>query len=115
MATQERVLDRSSGSWSRRPPPQRHSPPATPERPGSPGSSSEIPISARERTAELPRKPREGRMTTDEDKTTGRRVLTGRVVSDKMDKTVTVEVTRRVKHGKYQKILTRRKNYKAHD
>lgn len=53
-------------------------------------------------------------MTTEE-KTTGRRVLIGRVVSDKMDKTVTVQVTRRFKHPTYQKFVSRRKNYKAHD
>ena len=47
--------------------------------------------------------------------TTGRRVLIGRVVSDKMDKTVTVEVTRTVKHGQYHKFVTRRKKYHAHD
>lgn len=45
----------------------------------------------------------------------GRRILVGRVVSDKMDKTVTVEVTRRVKHRVYGKVQTRRKTYKAHD
>lgn len=44
-----------------------------------------------------------------------RRVLTGRVVSDRMDKTVTVEVLRRVKHTRYRKYVTRRKTYKAHD
>jgi small subunit ribosomal protein S17 len=44
-----------------------------------------------------------------------RRILVGRVVSNKMDKTVTVEVTRRVKHREYGKIVTRRKTYKAHD
>ena len=53
-------------------------------------------------------------MATEESKS-GRRVLTGRVVSDKMDKTVTVEVTRRIKHAKYHKYVTRRKNFKAHD
>lgn len=53
-------------------------------------------------------------MATEESKT-GRRVLVGRVVSDKMDKTVTVEVTRRIKHPKYHKYVTRRKNFKAHD
>jgi small subunit ribosomal protein S17 len=53
-------------------------------------------------------------MTT-EVKRSGRRVLTGRVVSDKMDKTVTVEVTRRIKHKDFHKYVTRRKNYKAHD
>ena len=53
-------------------------------------------------------------MTTEE-KTTGRRVLTGTVVSDKMDKTVTVAVTRLVKHRRYHKYIRQTKNYKAHD
>jgi len=35
------------------------------------------------------------------------RTLTGRVVSDKMDKTVTVLVERRVTHPMYGKIVTR--------
>jgi small subunit ribosomal protein S17 len=52
---------------------------------------------------------------TDEQDLSGRRVLTGRVVSDKMDKTVTVEVTRLVQHPRYKKYMTRRKTYKAHD
>jgi small subunit ribosomal protein S17 len=37
------------------------------------------------------------------------------VVSDKMDKTVVVVVSRLVRHGKYRKYLTRRERYKAHD
>lgn len=41
--------------------------------------------------------------------------LTGRVVSDKMDKTVVVAVENRVPHQKYQKIVVRTKKYKAHD
>ena len=45
----------------------------------------------------------------------GRRQLTGRVVSDKMDKTVTVLVERRVTHPLYGKIVTRSKKYHAHD
>ncbi len=53
-------------------------------------------------------------MTTDQP-VSGRRVLTGRVVSDKMDKTVVVEVTRRVKHPKYGKYVQRTNRYKAHD
>ncbi len=53
-------------------------------------------------------------MTT-EQKSTGRRTLTGRVVSDKMDKTITVEVTRRVKHPQYRKYVNLTKRYKAHD
>lgn len=50
-----------------------------------------------------------------EGNTTGRRVLVGRVVSDKMDKTVTVEVTRTIRHRKYHKFVSRRKKYHAHD
>ena len=41
--------------------------------------------------------------------------LTGRVVSDKMDKTVTVLVERRVKHPLYGKVVTRSAKYHAHD
>lgn len=52
---------------------------------------------------------------TEENKTTGRRRLVGRVVSDKMDKTVTVQVERRVLHPRYRKYVTRHKTYKAHD
>lgn len=43
------------------------------------------------------------------------RTLTGRVVSDKMDKTVTVLIERRVTHPLYGKIITRSKKYHAHD
>ena len=39
----------------------------------------------------------------------------GLVVSDKMDKTVTVLVERRVTHPMYGKIMTRSKKYHAHD
>ena len=41
--------------------------------------------------------------------------LTGRVVSDKMDKTVTVLVERRVKHPIYGKVVTRSSKVHAHD
>jgi small subunit ribosomal protein S17 len=41
--------------------------------------------------------------------------LIGRVVSDKMDKTVTVLVERRVKHALYGKIVTKSHKYHAHD
>ena len=44
-----------------------------------------------------------------------KRTLTGRVISDKMQKTVTVLVERRVKHPLYGKIVTRSKKYHAHD
>jgi len=43
------------------------------------------------------------------------RTLTGRVVSEKMDKTVTVLVERRVTHPMYGKVVTRSKKYHAHD
>ncbi|MAT49578.1 MAG: 30S ribosomal protein S17 [Porticoccaceae bacterium] len=43
------------------------------------------------------------------------RTLTGKVVSDKMDKTVTVKIERRVKHPVYGKIVSRSTKIKAHD
>lgn len=43
------------------------------------------------------------------------KTLRGVVTKDKMDKTVVVEVTRRVRHPKYKKFLKRRLRYKAHD
>ncbi len=43
-----------------------------------------------------------------------RRTLQGRVVSDKMQKTVTVLVERKVKHPVIGKIMTRSKKYHAH-
>ena len=48
-------------------------------------------------------------------KTTSRRILQGTVVSDKMDKTVTVKVTRTVKDKHVHKYVRRSKTYKAHD
>jgi small subunit ribosomal protein S17 len=44
-----------------------------------------------------------------------RKVREGLVVSDRMDKTVVVEVEDRVKHPKYGKVIRRTKKYKAHD
>ena len=44
-----------------------------------------------------------------------RRVLTGRVTSDKMNKTITVLVNRRVMHPLYKKFIRRSKKYAAHD
>jgi len=46
---------------------------------------------------------------------TNARKLTGRVVSDKMNKTVTVLVERKVKHPLYGKFVRRSKKYHAHD
>ena len=44
-----------------------------------------------------------------------RKSRTGRVVSDKMDKTVVVEVRDATKHPTYRKIVRRSKRLKAHD
>jgi small subunit ribosomal protein S17 len=43
------------------------------------------------------------------------RTLVGKVVSDKMNKTVTVLVERRVQHPLYGKFMLRSKKYHAHD
>ncbi len=44
-----------------------------------------------------------------------RRTMIGRVSSDKMDKTVVVEVSRRVMDPQYKKFVKRRARYSAHD
>lgn len=44
-----------------------------------------------------------------------RRTLVGKVVSDKMDKTVSVLIERHVKHPLYGKIIKRSKKYHAHN
>ena len=43
------------------------------------------------------------------------RTLQGRVVSDKMDKSITVLIERRVKHPMYGKFMSRSTKLKAHD
>ncbi|MFD6953091.1 30S ribosomal protein S17 [Nocardiopsis sp. TSRI0078] len=44
-----------------------------------------------------------------------RKVREGYVVSDKMDKTVVVEVEDRITHARYGKVIRRTSKYKAHD
>lgn len=44
-----------------------------------------------------------------------KRVLQGTVVSDKMEKTVVVQVSRRMEHPVYKKTIVRSKKYAAHD
>lgn len=44
-----------------------------------------------------------------------RKTMVGRVVSDKMDKTVVVRVDRLYRHRLYQKVIKGTKKYKAHD
>lgn len=50
-----------------------------------------------------------------ETKATTKKTLKGIVVSDKMDKTAVVAVTRFVKHSKYKKYFKITKKFKAHD
>jgi len=54
-------------------------------------------------------------MTTNNADRSDRKVREGIVVSDKMDKTITVEVSNRVKHGMYSKVMSRSSKLKAHD
>jgi len=44
-----------------------------------------------------------------------RKTVTGTVVSDKMDKTVTVLVERRLRHPLYKKLVRKSRKYHAHD
>ena len=53
---------------------------------------------------------------TETTKTEGlKKKLVGMVVSDKMDKTIVVEVARRVRHPRYKKVITKYKKFYAHD
>ena len=53
--------------------------------------------------------------TTPDQKRNSRKTREGLVLSDKMDKTVTVEVEDRVKHKLYGKVIRRTSKLKAHD
>jgi len=44
-----------------------------------------------------------------------KRILSGIVISSNSNKTIVVKVNRRVKHKLYKKIISRSKNYHAHD
>lgn len=44
-----------------------------------------------------------------------KRILIGRVLSNRMDQTVVVEVQRTKRHRLYGKVIVMRKKYKAHD
>lgn len=44
-----------------------------------------------------------------------RKIMVGTIVSDKMDKTIVVEVDRLVQHPVYKKYIHRRTKFKAHD
>jgi small subunit ribosomal protein S17 len=45
----------------------------------------------------------------------GRKVYTGKVISDRMDKTVVVAITRLFEHPRYHKTVRRVTKFKAHD
>ena len=53
--------------------------------------------------------------TVTENERNSRKIRVGTVVSDKMDKTVVVEVARQFPHRLYGKIIKRTKKFKAHD
>ncbi len=54
-------------------------------------------------------------MTNSSEERKQRKVRTGVVISNKMDKTVVVEVSRTVLHPVYKKFIRRRKRFMAHD
>ena len=54
-------------------------------------------------------------MATNTEDRGSRKTREGIVVSDKMDKTITVEVSSRVAHGMYSKVMSRSHKLKAHD
>ncbi len=54
-------------------------------------------------------------MSISETSTTNARTMIGKVVSDKMNKTIVVAVERTIKHPKYGKIIKRRTKLHAHD
>ena len=49
------------------------------------------------------------------ERTTSRKVRVGKVVSDKMDKTIVVKLSTRVKHPLYSKYINKTTKIKAHD
>lgn len=54
-------------------------------------------------------------MTETKEITSSRRVREGVVISDKMNKTIIVEVTRLIQHPQFKKVVRRRVKYAAHD
>jgi small subunit ribosomal protein S17 len=54
-------------------------------------------------------------MTEQATENTIQKELVGVVIGDKMSKTIIVEVSRRVRHPRYQKVMTKFKKFYAHD
>ncbi len=50
-----------------------------------------------------------------EEKKSNKKIITGRVVSNKMEKTIVVKISRKKLHTLYKKYITRSKKIKAHD
>ena len=50
-----------------------------------------------------------------EQKVQNKRILTGKVISDRMDKTIVVKVERTYTHPRLKKVMRTTKKYKAHD
>lgn len=53
--------------------------------------------------------------TTGAEKRNSRKLQVGRVISDKMEKTITVQIERLTKHARYEKFLRMRTRIHAHD
>lgn len=56
-----------------------------------------------------------GEATVEQKKATGKKILTGVVVSEKMEKTVVVKITTKRVHPLYKKYVTQSVKYKVHD
>ncbi len=52
---------------------------------------------------------------TQQEERKNRKEIVGVVISNKMDKTVTVEVSYKMRHPKYKKVIQRKNKYYAHD
>ncbi|GAB2534355.1 30S ribosomal protein S17 [Brachybacterium huguangmaarense] len=65
-------------------------------------------------TAEVENLDKEGAQASSSERPY-RKVLRGYVTSDKMDKTIVVEVEERVKHSLYGKVMKKANRFKAHD
>jgi small subunit ribosomal protein S17 len=52
---------------------------------------------------------------TQQEERNNRKEIVGVVISNKMDKTVTVKVSYKMRHPKYQKVIERTNKYYAHD
>lgn len=54
-------------------------------------------------------------MSTENTEKTNKRIREGYVTSDKMDKSIIVEVTRLMQHAKFKKVIRNKVKYTAHD